>query len=109
VIVLFILGIPGQIQQRQNAAWQVVFLSSQTGGREATVNALEELHKGPLGLPDGILGLLRGASFSGINLPKASLIAVEFPRANLSEAEYDKDTIWSEGFDPGQTEAKLVE
>jgi len=120
VVVLFILGIPGQIQQRQNAAWQVVFLSSQTGGGEATVKALEELHKGPLGLPDGILGLLSGASLSGINLSKASLIGVELPRANLfktnlsaadlrfadlSEADlngarYNSKTFWPEDFMP---------
>ncbi len=94
VVVLFILGIPGQIQQRQNTAWQVVFLSSQTGGGEATVNALEELHKGPLGLPDGILGLLSGANFSGINLPKTSLIGVELPEANLNGANLSKADLY---------------
>src|SRR5262245_43956802 len=81
-IVLFLLSIPGQIEQRQNDAWQVVFLSSQTGGGEATVNALEQLNKGPLGLHEGVFGLLRGASFSGINLSGVTLIGADLSKAD---------------------------
>ena len=52
---------------------------------------------------------LTGADLSGANLTGANLSRADLRVANLSDATYNTETMWPEGFDPVAAGAVLVE
>ena len=52
---------------------------------------------------------LKRTDLSGANLSKAYLFGADLRGADLSDAKYNSETKWPEGFDPEAAEAVLVE